>query len=195
MTDSSTGEAGMEPRPAAASRVSLSIIIMPGQANPYGTLHGGVLLRLADECGAIAALRHVGKGQITTAAMDSMTFLGPVFVGERVEVCAEVSFTGRTSVESRIEIFAEPLEKARSTQGRGRIRRVRRARRGGEAEAPRSPAPHRDRGRPPATRRRPGPSGRPPGPASGGAGRGWRGRRGDELREEARHRSARCRRK
>jgi uncharacterized protein (TIGR00369 family) len=117
--DSSAGELGtglgmgleIEPRSPAASRVSLSIIIMPGQANPYGTLHGGVLLRLADECGAIAALRHVGKGQIATAAMDSMTFLGPVFVGERVEVRAEVSFTGRTSIESRIEIFAEPLEK------------------------------------------------------------------------------------
>src|SRR3954451_4095835 len=82
--DSSTGEAGMEPRPAAASRVSLSIIIMPGQTNHLGKLHGGVLLRLADECGSISALRHVGKGQITTAAMDSMTFLGPFFLGERV---------------------------------------------------------------------------------------------------------------
>ena len=100
------------PRSASASRVSLSIIIMPGQANPYGTLHGGVLLRLADECGAIAALRHVGHGQITTAAVDSMTFLGPVFVGERVELFAEVTYAGRTSIESRIEIFAEPLEKA-----------------------------------------------------------------------------------
>jgi uncharacterized protein (TIGR00369 family) len=99
-------------RPAAASRVSLSIIIMPSQANPYGTLHGGVLLRLADECGAIAALRHVGHGQITTAAMDSMTFLGPVLVGERVELIAEVTHVGRTSIEARIEIFAEPVERA-----------------------------------------------------------------------------------
>jgi uncharacterized protein (TIGR00369 family) len=102
----------MTPRPASASRVSLSIIIMPDQTNPYGTLHGGVLLRLADECGAIAALRHVGHGQITTAAMDSMTFLGPVHVGERVEVVAEVTHVGRTSIESRIEIFAEPIAKA-----------------------------------------------------------------------------------
>jgi uncharacterized protein (TIGR00369 family) len=102
----------MTPRPASASRVNLSIVIMPHQTNPYGTLHGGVLLRLADECGAIAALRHVGHGQITTAAMDSLTFLGPVFVGERVEVFAEVTHVGRSSIESRIEIFAEPLEKA-----------------------------------------------------------------------------------
>ena len=105
-------EIDLTPRPAAASRVSLSIIIMPGQANPYGTMHGGVMLRLADECGAIAALRHVGHGQITTAAIDSMIFLGPVLVGERVDVTAEVTYVGRSSLESRIEIFAEPLKRA-----------------------------------------------------------------------------------
>jgi uncharacterized protein (TIGR00369 family) len=112
MQGTSMMETDLTPRPASASRVSLSIVIMPDQANPYGSLHGGVLLRLADECGAIAALRHVGHGQITTAAMDSMTFLGPVFVGERVELFAEVTYAGRTSIVSRIDIFAEPLEKA-----------------------------------------------------------------------------------
>jgi uncharacterized protein (TIGR00369 family) len=98
------------PKPAAESRMSLAIITEPGQANAFGTLHGGVLLRLADECGAISALRHAGKGQITTAAIDSMIFLAPVYVGERVELTAEVTYVGRTSIETRIEIFAEPLE-------------------------------------------------------------------------------------
>jgi uncharacterized protein (TIGR00369 family) len=97
---------------AADSRHSLSIITQPGQANPYGTLHGGVLLRLADECGAIAALRHAGGGRITTAAIDSYVFLCPVYVGERVELCAEVTYVGRTSLEARIEIHAEPLVRA-----------------------------------------------------------------------------------
>jgi uncharacterized protein (TIGR00369 family) len=97
---------------AADSRHRLSIITQPGQANPYGTLHGGVLLRLADECGAIAALRHAGGGRITTAAIDSFAFLCPVYVGERVELCAEVTHVGRTSLEARIEIHAEPLERA-----------------------------------------------------------------------------------
>ena len=101
----------MAPRAASASRVSLSIITVPGQANPYGTLHGGVMLRMADECGAISALRHVGQGQITTAAIDSMTFLSPVYVGERVEIVAEVTHVGRTSIETQIEIYAEALAK------------------------------------------------------------------------------------
>jgi uncharacterized protein (TIGR00369 family) len=98
------------PKPVSASRVSLAILTGPGEANPFGTIHGGVLLRLADECGGMSALRHAGRGQITTAAIDSMTFMRPVFVGERIEVCAEVTYVGRTSIETRIEIFAEPFE-------------------------------------------------------------------------------------
>ena len=156
-------------RAAAASRVSLAIITEPGQANPFGTLHGGVLLRLADECGAIAALRHAGRGQITTAAIDSMTFLGPVYVGERVELIAEVTHAGRTSIESRIEIFAEPLEQGRAEEGGRRLRSLRRARRPGPAAASGSPALVRDRGRPRPRRGRPGTAGRPPGTAGGGA--------------------------
>jgi uncharacterized protein (TIGR00369 family) len=102
---------GPDKRPAD-SRVSLAIITDPGQANAFGTLHGGVLLHLADECGAVAAMRHAGGGRVTTAAMDSLSFLGPVYVGERVEVFAEVVHVGRTSLEARIEIHAEPMDRA-----------------------------------------------------------------------------------
>ncbi len=98
-----------KPRHARDSRVSLAIITEVGQANPYGNIHGGVILRLADECGALAALRHAEGHEITTAAIDSMTFLGPIHVGERIELIAEVTHVGRTSVESRIDIYAEPL--------------------------------------------------------------------------------------
>ena len=80
----------MDAKRAADSRVSLAIITHPGQANAFGTLHGGVILRLADECGATAALRHAGGGRITTAAIDAMTFLAPVYVGERVELMGDL---------------------------------------------------------------------------------------------------------
>jgi len=102
----------MEAKRAADSRVNLAIITHPGQANFFGTIHGGVILRLADECGATAALRHAGGGRITTAAIDAMTFLAPVYVGERVELWAEVTYVGRSSLETRIEIVAEPLDRA-----------------------------------------------------------------------------------
>lgn len=100
-----------EPQPAERLRTTLAVLTEPGHANAYGLVHGGVLLRLADECGAVAALRHAGGTQITTAAIDSMTFLAPVHVGERVEVTAEVTYVGRTSIEARIEVHAEPLNR------------------------------------------------------------------------------------
>jgi uncharacterized protein (TIGR00369 family) len=100
-------------KPASASRVSLAIITEVGQCNPFGTIHGGVILKLVDECGGFAALRHAGNGLITTAAIDSMTFLAPVYAGERVEFTAEVTYVGRSSIEARIEVFAESIETAR----------------------------------------------------------------------------------
>ncbi len=53
-------------KPASASRMSLAIITEPGHANPYGNVHGGVLLKLADECGAIScapACGHAGRSR------------------------------------------------------------------------------------------------------------------------------------
>jgi acyl-CoA hydrolase len=41
-----------------------------------------------------------------------MVFLCPVHVGERVEIAAEVTYAGRSSLETRIEIHAEPLARA-----------------------------------------------------------------------------------
>lgn len=99
----------LEPRPASASQMSLAVITHPGQANPFGTLHGGVILHLADECGGVVALRHAGGGRVTTAVMDSLVFLGPVYPGERVELDATVTHVGRTSIECHIEVFAEAL--------------------------------------------------------------------------------------
>jgi len=100
------------PKPASASRMSLAVITHPGQANAFGTLHGGVILRMADECGAIVSLRHAGGGRITTAAIDAMVFLAPVYPGERLEIAASVTYVGRSSFETRIEVFAEPLARA-----------------------------------------------------------------------------------
>ena len=127
----------------------------PGRPTRSARSTAASCLKLADECGAIAALRHAGKGQITTAAIDSMMFLGPVYVGERVEISAEVTYVGRTSIETRIEIFAEPIDGPGAAEGRGRLRPVCGARRDGPAAAAGPAALDRDRGRPPSQPRPP----------------------------------------
>ena len=97
------------PKRAADSRASLAMLTRTEHTNAFGTVHGGVLLRLADEAGSLAALRHAPGRVVTTAALDSMTFLGPVQVGERLEAIAELTHAGRTSMEVRMELFAEPM--------------------------------------------------------------------------------------
>src|SRR3712207_8975774 len=50
-------------------------------ANSAGFVHGGAVMRYCDEAAGLAATRHSGH-RVVTAAMDRMTFLEPVHVGE-----------------------------------------------------------------------------------------------------------------
>jgi len=97
-----------EPR-VDAPRATLAIITRLDHANAFGNVHGGVILRLADECGGLAVLKLAGGPVVVTAAIDAMTFLGPAHVGERLEVVAEVTYVGRTSAEARIDAYSEPI--------------------------------------------------------------------------------------
>ena len=79
---------------------------------PSGRSTAGCCSGWPTSAGRSPPLRHAGGGLITTAAIDAMTFLGPVYVGERVELSAEVTRAGRTSLEARIVIHAEPMDLA-----------------------------------------------------------------------------------
>jgi acyl-CoA hydrolase len=75
-------------------------------ANVAGNVHGGLILRLCDEVAGIAAVRHSGA-RVVTAALDRMTFLHPVFVGNLVTVKATVNAAWRTSMEVGVRVEAE----------------------------------------------------------------------------------------
>ncbi len=75
-------------------------------ANIAGNVHGGLILRLCDEVAGIAAVRHSGA-RVVTAAMDRMTFLNPVYVGNLVTVKATVNAAWRTSMEVGVRVEAE----------------------------------------------------------------------------------------
>ena len=78
----------------------------PEHANPLGNVHGGIIMRLADEAGALAAMRHA-RSPVVTVAIDSMTFLEPITVGYLVTFHAELTYTGRTSMEASVKVIAE----------------------------------------------------------------------------------------
>ena len=94
------------PKPISASRVTLSQLMHPEHANLLGNVHGGWIMKLADEAGALACMRHAQK-KVVTVAMDSMTFRQPIRIGDLVILNAEVAYTGRTSLEAEVHVLAE----------------------------------------------------------------------------------------
>jgi len=90
----------------AQSRVTLSSVMGPQDTNIHGNVHGGVIMKLVDEVGALAAVRHA-RLPVVTIVIDSMTFLEPIRVGNLVSLTAELTWVGRTSIEVRVEVTAE----------------------------------------------------------------------------------------
>jgi uncharacterized protein (TIGR00369 family) len=94
------------PTRADTDELTLAQVMLPEDANPRGNVHGGTLMKLADTAGGVCASRHTRR-RVVTAVMDSMTFEEPVYVGDLVVLHAEVTWTGRTSIETQVTINAE----------------------------------------------------------------------------------------
>jgi acyl-CoA hydrolase len=100
------------PRPAVESAVILATVMEVGDANLMGNVHGGVIMRLVDNAGGYAAMKHAG-GPVVTVAMDEMTFLEPVYLGDIVTVKAMVNEAFRTSMEVGVRVEAENIRTGR----------------------------------------------------------------------------------
>ncbi len=94
------------PKPIRASRVTLSQLMHPEHANLLGNVHGGWIMKLVDEAGALACMRHAQR-KVVTVAIDSMVFRQPIRIGDLIILSAEVSFAGRTSMEAEVHVIAE----------------------------------------------------------------------------------------
>jgi uncharacterized protein (TIGR00369 family) len=96
----------MDGKKISDSCVTLSHMMGPQDANGLGNVHGGVIMKLADEAGGLTAIRHA-QSPAVTVAVDSMTFMHPIHVGNFVEFKAELTYVGRTSMEVRVEVIRE----------------------------------------------------------------------------------------
>ena len=96
----------LTPKPMRASRVTISQLMHPENANLLGNVHGGWIMKLVDEAGALACMRHAQK-KVVTVAIDSMTFRQPIRIGDLIILNAEVTYTGRTSMEAEVQVLAE----------------------------------------------------------------------------------------
>jgi uncharacterized protein (TIGR00369 family) len=96
----------LRPKTVSASRITISQLMHPEHANLLGNVHGGWIMKLVDEAGALSCMRHAQK-KVVTVAIDSMTFRQPIKLGDLVILNSEVTYTGRTSMEVTVEVVAE----------------------------------------------------------------------------------------
>ena len=82
------------------------ILAMPADANPAGDIFGGWVLSQMDIAGGIAAYE-AADGRVVTAAIDSLSFLKPVKIGDVLCVYTSVSHIGNTSLKIHVEAWAK----------------------------------------------------------------------------------------
>lgn len=98
--------AAMAPRPVSASRTVMARAMLPSDANPWGNVHGGEIMKLIDSCAGAAAQRHA-HSRVVTARIDELSFVAPVIVGDLVTAKASVNEVGHTSMEVGVRVDAE----------------------------------------------------------------------------------------
>jgi acyl-CoA hydrolase len=99
---------------AADSCVTLQQLMLPEHANALGNIHGGLVMKIVDEAGAIAAMRHAQRPCVTVA-IDSMTFHSAVYVGELLSCVATVQYVGTSSIEVGVRVQAENVISGETT--------------------------------------------------------------------------------
>lgn len=95
-----------DPKPSADSRSVLVHWMGIADTNSAGMVHGGTVMKLADEVAGLAAMRH-SRRRVVTAGVDRMTFLHPIELGELVTFSASVNAVWRTSMEVGVRVEAE----------------------------------------------------------------------------------------
>lgn len=95
-----------KPKTPTDSAVESRYLVMPNHANPYGTAFGGVIVAWIDMVGSMAAHKHCQK-EVVTAAIDSLNFKEPIYIGDQVVLKASVNYVGKTSMEVEVQVIKE----------------------------------------------------------------------------------------
>jgi acyl-CoA thioesterase YciA len=101
--------------PPAGLEPAIRTIAMPADTNPAGDIFGGGLMAQMDLAAGNVAAR-VARGRCATVAVDRITFLGPVKVGDEVTVHADLVKVGRSSMTFHVSAWRRPRDSERSTK-------------------------------------------------------------------------------
>ena len=99
--------APLDPRPGA-SATEMAHLVLPYHANVHGTVLGGTVMHWIDMAAAVVANRHCRR-PVVTAAIDEMSFLAPIQVGQLALIHARITLVDRSSMEIRVDVESEDL--------------------------------------------------------------------------------------
>lgn len=91
------------------SRTRISQVMLPGQANFAGNVHGGEVMKMMDTTAFVVARKHA-RSNVVTARVDELVFHLPIFVGELVSCTGEIVYTGKSSMEIFVRVEVEDLD-------------------------------------------------------------------------------------
>ena len=100
--------------------LTIRTLAMPADTNPAGDIFGGWVMSQMDIAGAIAAVERSG-GRVVTVAVEAMTFIAPVKVGDILCVYTTVERVGTTSITISMEAWARRnriADRVKVTDGR-----------------------------------------------------------------------------
>jgi acyl-CoA hydrolase len=80
--------------------------VLPQHANVHGSVLGGTVLHWIDLAAAVVANRH-SRRPVVTAAIDEVSFLAPILVGQLALLQARITLVDRSSMEIRVEVESE----------------------------------------------------------------------------------------
>ena len=106
MTDTPRDQTDERP----AGDLTVRTIAMPADTNANGDIFGGWVMAQMDAAGGIAGVERA-RGRVVTIAVDAMTFIRPVRVGDVLCVYTDIERVGRTSMKIRIEAWARRFGK------------------------------------------------------------------------------------
>jgi len=98
----------MQAKRVSDSSVTITQVMSPQDANLYGNVHGGVIMKLIDVAAGVAAVRHC-LGNVVTASIERLDLHEPIFIGNLVTLRASLNMAGRTSMEVGVRVEAENL--------------------------------------------------------------------------------------
>jgi len=83
-------------------------LVLPQHANVHGSVLGGTVMHWIDLAAAVVANRH-SRRPVVTAAIDEMSFLAPIQIGQLALIHAHITLVDRSSMEIRVMVESEDL--------------------------------------------------------------------------------------